>query len=216
MSIAENIHERPHPPRGRRDNRAAILLAGRILFARHGVAGVTFEHIAREAGLTRRTIYNHFANVDDLFAASIQDMLQQVKACMPAAPQAKQPLRPALGRMAHDLLGLFTSACFTDLHLALVRHGADRPALRRIFERQLLDPLHAALAGYLRARHAQDFVGDPRRIAQEIVVLMLGLAETSRLLGRSGEEAMRHGVPLAVTIVDTLVRPRQVLLDRVA
>lgn len=203
-------------PRSRRDNRAAILLAGRILFARHGVSGVTFEHVAREAQLTRRTIYNHFANVDDLFAGVVHQALRQLKAQMPPAPPAERQLHAGLTRFMRDLLGLFASPGFFDLHLALVRHGNDRPELRNAFEREFLDPLSTTLAGYLGARRARDFHQDPQRSAREIVAITLGLAETSRLLGRTDEEATRQALPLIGALAQALAQTQQKQLSRVA
>ena len=216
MSVVGRIHLQAPAPRSRRDNRTAILQAGRALFARHGVAGVTFEDVARETGLTRRTIYNHFANVDGLFVASIQWTLQQLKAEMPAPPPAEQPLGSALNRIVRDLLSLFTCARFADVHLALARHGAHYPVLRRAFEQQLLGPLHEAIAAYLQARRAFEFDGDPRSTAQDIVAGVLGLAETSRLLGHTSEEAIRRALPLAQVIVQALAWPQPGQLDRVA
>lgn len=209
MFIVGDIHPETSAPRSRRDNRAAILHAGRALFARHGVAGVTFEQIACEARLTRRTIYNHFANVDDLFLGVVHQTLRQLKAQMPAAPPVEQQLHAGLTRFMRDLFGLFASPCFSDLHLALVRHGNDRPDLRSAFARELLEPLHAGLAGYLGARRARDFHRDPQRSAREIVAIMLGLAETSRLLGRTGEEAIRHALPLIGALAQALAQTQQ-------
>ncbi|WP_171012525.1 MULTISPECIES: TetR/AcrR family transcriptional regulator [unclassified Sphingomonas] len=216
MFIVGNIPPETSAPRSRRENRAAILLAGRALFARHGLAGVTFEHIAREARLTRRTIYNHFANVDELFVAVIHQTLRQLKAQVPAAPPGEQQLHPALNRFMRDLLVLFTSTCFSDLHLALVRHGNDHPELRSAFEREILDPLGTSLATYLGTRRARDFHRDPQRGAEEMVAIMLGLAETSRLLGRTSDEAILHGLPLIAAIVQALASAQPNPLCRVA
>lgn len=206
MTVAIDIRAQASIPRSRRDNRQAILVAGCALFARHGLAGVTFDDVARETGLTRRTIYNHFANVDDLFLASTQGMLQQLKARLPATPAVEQPLGIAIDRFVRELLGLFTHPRFADVHLVLVRHGTDHPVLRRAFEQQVLAPLYAMFSAYLRARSAHTRVDESCRMAQEVVTAVLGLAETARLLGRSGEEAARHVLPLAGTIARTLVQ----------
>ena len=49
--------------------RREILDAARAVFADHGVARTSLEHIARAAGVTRGAIYWHFANKAELFAA---------------------------------------------------------------------------------------------------------------------------------------------------
>lgn len=216
MANAIHIHAQASNPRSRRDNREAILLASCTLFARYGLAGVTFDDVARETGLTRRTIYNHFANIDDLFTASIRGGLQQLSAKLPAAIPVERPLDLALDRYVHDLLALFTSARFTNVQLALVRHGPDRPLLRAAFDRMLVDPLYERFATYLRTRRVHENGGDAHRIAREIVSVVLGLTEAARLLGRSIDETLRDVRSPAVMIALTLATPERPPLVQVA
>jgi TetR/AcrR family transcriptional repressor of mexJK operon len=216
MYVVGNDHHQGFVPRSRRGNRAAILLAGLVLFARRGVAGVTFEDIAGETGLTRRTIYNHFANVDDLFSASIKWALEELSAELPAAIPVERPLDLALDRYVGDLLALFTNPRFADLQFALVRHGPEHPALRAAFDRMLGDPLCDRFAAYLRARRVYEGSGDPLRIAREIVAVVLGLAEAARLLGRSADETLRDARSPAVMIALTLATPQRTPLVQVA
>jgi AcrR family transcriptional regulator len=49
--------------------RAALLAAGRELFARRGYAAVGTEEIVRRAGVTRGALYHHFAGKRELFRA---------------------------------------------------------------------------------------------------------------------------------------------------
>ncbi|NYT41977.1 TetR/AcrR family transcriptional regulator [Sphingomonas sp. R-74633] len=216
MYVVGNSHPQAPAQRSRRDNRTAILRAGLVLFSRHGVAGVTFEDIAGETGLTRRTIYNHFANVDDLFAGSIKWALEELSAQLPPAIPAERPLDLALDRYVRDLLSLFTSPRFAEVQLALVRHDTDRPVLRAAFDHMLVDPLYDRFATYLYARRLREDGSDPHRIAREIVAVVLGLAEAARLLGRSAEETLRDARSPAVMIARTLATPKRTPLVQVA
>jgi AcrR family transcriptional regulator len=54
---------------GRADKRAAIVAAGRRIFGRDGYARASMDVIAAEAGVSKRTIYNHFADKQKLFEA---------------------------------------------------------------------------------------------------------------------------------------------------
>jgi TetR/AcrR family transcriptional repressor of mexJK operon len=56
-----------------RRTRAAVLAAARTLFLRHGYGGTTMEHIAAEAGLTKRTLYNNYGEKDSLFRQMVDD-----------------------------------------------------------------------------------------------------------------------------------------------
>jgi AcrR family transcriptional regulator len=214
MYVVESIHPDRSGQRSRRENRAAILSVARGLFARHGLAGVTFDDIARETGLTRRTIYNHFANVGDLFAAAMRVAIDQLSQDRPAAP-SQLLSAAALERHLADLLAFFGSPRFVEVHTALVRHGCNYPSLARALHSQILEPLHVALASWLadrRGRHA----ADTHRIARDTVTLALGLAESVRLIGRANEDPARHAAPLAAAVAHMLVHPRPRAFGRVA
>jgi AcrR family transcriptional regulator len=59
-------------PRVARDTRRQILDAGYTLFYRKGFARVGVDDIASLAGVTKRTLYYHFASKDDLLAAVLE------------------------------------------------------------------------------------------------------------------------------------------------
>jgi AcrR family transcriptional regulator len=58
--------------------RAALVAAGRRLFAAHGFAGVGTEAIVREAEVSRGALYHQFADKTALFAAVLEDVERKV------------------------------------------------------------------------------------------------------------------------------------------
>lgn len=68
------VAQRADDPRVVR-SRAAVLDAARKLFLRNGYAGTTMEDIAALAGLTKRTLYNHYADKDALFNEIIEQVI---------------------------------------------------------------------------------------------------------------------------------------------
>ena len=48
--------------------RLRILEAGAQAFAEHGFAGTSLNDVIKAAGVTKRTLYYHFASKDDLIA----------------------------------------------------------------------------------------------------------------------------------------------------
>jgi TetR/AcrR family transcriptional regulator, mexJK operon transcriptional repressor len=56
-------------------SRAAVLHAGRELFLQKGYAGATMEEIAARAGLTKRTVYNHYADKEALFVEIVSEVI---------------------------------------------------------------------------------------------------------------------------------------------
>jgi AcrR family transcriptional regulator len=64
--------------RGLPDKHRAILRGALTVFARDGYTRASMDAIAAEAGVSTRTIYNHFGDKADLFHAVIQDSVTQV------------------------------------------------------------------------------------------------------------------------------------------
>ena len=60
--------DRPRP-----DTTARITEATFALLAERGLAGITMSAIATQAGIARQTLYNHFADVDSILAAAIDE-----------------------------------------------------------------------------------------------------------------------------------------------
>jgi AcrR family transcriptional regulator len=56
--------------------RESILDAARTLLARQGYRKTSMEDVGREAGLSRRTLYLHFADKQDLFLATIGKLVE--------------------------------------------------------------------------------------------------------------------------------------------
>ena len=69
------------PPDGRSalraERRLAILDAARALATEHGSAGFTVDQVAARAGVSRRTVFNHFAGLDQLLVAVCEQRLAE-------------------------------------------------------------------------------------------------------------------------------------------
>lgn len=59
-------------------NKTIILRSSRELFHKKGFYSTTMEDIAQYSGFDRRTIYNHFTNKEDIFAALISGILTDI------------------------------------------------------------------------------------------------------------------------------------------
>jgi TetR/AcrR family transcriptional repressor of mexJK operon len=64
---------RGRPEGGSDRKRAAIVRAALLLFMREGFARTSVDAIAEEAGVSKRTIYNHFGDKENLFLSVVGD-----------------------------------------------------------------------------------------------------------------------------------------------
>ncbi|MEV7778919.1 TetR/AcrR family transcriptional regulator [Kitasatospora sp. NPDC088351] len=69
----------PRPRRGLAEKRQAITRAARTVFGRDGYTRAGIDAIAAEAGVSTRTIYNHFAGKELLFQTVVQESAGQVR-----------------------------------------------------------------------------------------------------------------------------------------
>lgn len=80
-----------HSPRVRH-----LLAAARGAFIVHGFAGVSIDGLARDAGVSKETIYRHFADKEALFRAALEEMgsefVSRAEALHRAAPPAGEEL----------------------------------------------------------------------------------------------------------------------------
>lgn len=80
--------------------RALALAAARRVLEHEGLPGLTVRRIAREIGYSPGTLYNHFANIDDLVLQVNAQTLDQLLARLDEARRAAGAPEPALRAMA--------------------------------------------------------------------------------------------------------------------
>jgi len=170
----------PKPKRGRpRDPERCrrILEAARSHFNAHGLERASVDAIAADAGVSKMTIYSHFASKEGLFEAVIRDRTDRVMGGL-AGVEALDPTQPQKALLAvgeqflalareEDALGQFRS-----LYGAA---GVQREACRA-FYRQGAERLIGDLAAYLRRANEAGslMVRHPRQAADLFLSMFLG------------------------------------------
>src|SRR6187399_1481682 len=110
----------PGPGRPRKLN--DVMAAARRVFGRDGYSRASIDAIAAEAGVSSRTIYNHFAGKEELFSAVLEASATQVADAflvqVAAIPRGDGDPAPELVSLAEAILQ--QSIDYPD-HFALVR-----------------------------------------------------------------------------------------------
>lgn len=158
---------------GARKSRPRILAAALELAVDEQAGPLTMEAVASRAGVTRRTVYNHFANVIDLCLAACAPMLGHCTALLPKAIPDHRPARSRIHALALEIIAfqrepqhlrlrkIVKVQSFSIPALVQAYHGCVTSALERITVLRLagtsLTDVNVDLAGQVIA--ALDTIG---------------------------------------------------------
>src|SRR5882724_687719 len=174
--------------RDRSATRRRILDAAYALFYRHGYARIGVDAIAERAGVTKRTLYDHFRSKDELLAAVLE--LHHTLALTQIAQwggRVAGGTAQMVDRVFNDLAGWaakprWTGPGFTRLVMEL----ADLPGhpARAIASRH-----KAAVEDWFAREFTKRKVAAPRARAREIVLLLEGTTALMLVHGDRGYAA---------------------------
>ncbi|MBF0675894.1 TetR/AcrR family transcriptional regulator [Pseudomonas sp.] len=178
--------------------RQAILEAAKSLFLRHGYEGSSMDAIAREAGVSKLTVYSHFTDKDTLFCAAVEAKCEEQLPQLFTEPSAAEPIDAhlvAIGRAFHALISSEESLAMHRLMFTLAKPN---PQLVQLFyaagPQRILDKME-------RVMHQADQAGtlripNPQAAAEHFCSLLKGGHNFRQLIGcatcQGNEEAERH------------------------
>ena len=167
-------------PRGRPKDpermRRILEAAGRH-FYEHGFERASLDAIAKDAGVSKMTVYSHFASKELLFEAVIGARTEQVVGELPGT-QALDPRHPrkALTAVGTQFLALMRSEEVLGQFRALYSAAGAQPDACRGFYRQGAERLINELAVYLVCAHDAGTmkVPRPRQAADLFLAMFMG------------------------------------------
>ncbi|MGA7964686.1 MAG: TetR/AcrR family transcriptional regulator [Gammaproteobacteria bacterium] len=194
--------------------RDAIIEAARDVFLRESYSGTSMESVAHQAGVSKQTIYNHFANKDELFRALVLNVCAQFSVTLGDYTQfPDQDPETVLTRFGEEVLKMLSCSDIMRLHRLLQLEGRNHPSLAESFYKFGPDRIARWLTSYLEAQveRGRLQVAMPRIAAEQFVTMLMGHLRLRHLLGFTAtpdkEERTRY-VTSAVTIFLNGVRPR--------
>jgi AcrR family transcriptional regulator len=160
--------------------RAALTTAALDLLAREGIDGLTADRIAEAAGVSRRTLFNYFARVEDILTASLEAATAETIDAIVARP-ADEPLRTSALVVLEELIDGPVFAQARELERAAGRFPATRRFLLDFEDRQ-----REALEEGLRRRLGPD--ADPIYVASLAASSFGALCAVTRLAVSSSDD----------------------------
>lgn len=141
----------PIPPQRLTDRkRQAIVDAALAQFRAHGFDATSMDKIALAAGVSKRTVYNHFPSKDDLFNHILQELWDSSAALQACRYQQQADLRPQLITLLGQKMALLQDPYFLDLARVAIAEGILRPERAREMVAKLSDQ-ESGMTAWLRA-----------------------------------------------------------------
>lgn len=157
--------------------RAAILDAAVAEFRAAGYEATSMDRIAASAGVSKRTVYNHFPSKEALFTHILEAMFERGHGELELPFRADLPLRPQLLELVRRKLRLVHDPYFVDLSRVAIAAGMQFPELARAMIERLGDR-EAGLATWVRAAATAGHLKttDPAFAAMQLETLVKGFA----------------------------------------
>lgn len=162
---------------------AALLWVARREFARNGYSKTTMAHIARAAGLTKRTLYLWHDNKASLFRACLDAGTTRFPKIAGAGTEPREALSRYFAALICELAGKESNA----MGRLLLREGSEFPELATMVERSHTETTLLPLAEYLRGLGLER--PDSLERTELLVMMALAPVHNSLLLGRSMPDA---------------------------
>lgn len=165
-------------------DRAIIEVAMR-LFLENGYQSVSTETIAKEAGVSKSTLYAHYSGKDKLFEAIVTRQTSEIGACIDIPATYAGDPHNTLEAVALKLVRLFQTDKSTAIRRLLISEIRRFPDLARRFEKIGPATLRQRMTFFLRLmQEAGDVEIDDFELASEqLISLLFGTMNLSLDLG---------------------------------
>ena len=179
----------PSPPGRPKDmeKRASILEAAMTLFPSRGYDGTSVEAIAQSAGVSKLTVYSHFADKETLFGAAVTECCAQMLPHRLFEPEPGLPVREALLGIGRAFLDLMMDERAIALHRVMISQaGADRRLAEIFFSAGPRAALQE-MESFLAAANAEGTleVDSPAKDAEHFFSMLKGVRHMRVLVGLS-------------------------------
>jgi TetR/AcrR family transcriptional repressor of mexJK operon len=162
----------------------SILAAAKRMFLEGGFGAVSMDAIAREAGVSKATVYAHFSGKEELFGAVIGRECERYFAEFSAGELDPAQVHTSLTTLGRRFLELLLSPDAIALHRLIVGEVSRFPELGEVFWRAGPERNHAQIEAFLKAAAAAGSldIADPRRAAEQFTGLVRGETQLRYLL----------------------------------
>jgi AcrR family transcriptional regulator len=207
--------DKPEREKSARDKHDVILRAAQTVFLRDGFSTTSMEVIAREAEVSKQTVYNHFAGKEELFRAVIERRCALMEAELDKGfLQHGDDIEQVLTAFGQNILDVMLSPQSMWLKRLLQTEGRRHPQLAETYYRLGPDATANRLADFFSDQIRRDrlAIRDPRIAAEQFVSMLPGHLRMRHLIGMTEPPTRaerKRWVTSAVRLFLDGARPRE-------
>lgn len=167
------------------EKRAKILQAAKSIFLKMGYHATNMNQIAKEAGVTKLTVYNHFQDKNNLFMCAIEESCEESIRAKQFQLTAHSDFKQALVLMCQRALSIIYLPEALKLDCLLFELAAEQsPLTRQFFDASHTRMCHVWCDFFEQAISFKFIQADePIKQTELIISLMLGIRHQQVLLG---------------------------------
>lgn len=216
--MARTREHTKHRPGGQRSKRERVVSAATKLFLGEGYGTTGMDAIAKEAGVSKATVYSYYQDKASLFADVMLRMCEEVGGHDLDAPAGDSP-EATLKAVAVFFAQRLLEGLDRGILQRVVAESNEFPELGKKFWTTGPGRIDEYVAGYLAEANSRGLldVKDPGRAAARFVGLVTGLYLLPMLVGirsRPSERELRRDLDEVVTGFLATLRPKQPGLTR--
>src|SRR5207302_6134853 len=168
---------------------AIVLRAARRAFLASGFGAVSMDTIAREAGVSKATVYAHFGSKEELFGAVIERECEQYFDRFSAGELDPRDVRASLTILGRRFLELILSPDAIALHRIIVGEVTRFPLLGDVFWRAGPERERVQIEAFLHSSAASGRLAlrNTRLAAEQFISLVRGEIQLRQLLRLEAE-----------------------------
>jgi TetR/AcrR family transcriptional regulator, mexJK operon transcriptional repressor len=206
-NLRTNAPGRPKDP----EKRAAILKAAQELFPGKGYEAVSMDAIAKTAGVSKLTLYSHFADKDALFLEAVGDYCEHQLPHQAFEFHDDMSVREALLVIARGFIELTMSEVSIQLFRMMAAQAGHNTKLAELFFAAGPSRTLQEMEQFLRQSHAEAKLGvdNPGKAAEHFFCMLKGVRHMRALMGVTSLPTLEERHAHADEVVDMFIRAYQ-------
>ncbi len=160
------------------------------MFLAEGFDRASLDQIAQRAGVSKQTIYSHFADKQALFLAICNELTEKLTIPLRQPPSTTGDLRTILTRLGEDALAMMLHPASLDLHRLIVGASARFPELGQAAYEAGAGRMITELSTLLEQRSRSGdglsrelTPGEAATLAEQFIGMLRGFHQVRGLLG---------------------------------